>query len=53
MFHFILRCLSLDSGEDVFFAISSERVCLMEFDERISFEAGGKVLCVEKKSEKF
>ena len=25
----------------------------MEFDERKSFEVGGKVLCVEKTSEKF
>ena len=28
-------------------------MCLMEFDERKRFEVGGKVLCVEKTSEKF
>jgi hypothetical protein len=28
-------------GEIVFFAIRGEKVCLMEFDERKSFEVGG------------
>ena len=28
-------------------------MCLMEFNERKSFEVGGKVFCVEKTSKKF
>ena len=35
------------------FAIWGERVSLMEFDERKSFEVDGKVLWVEETSEKF
>ena len=35
------------------FAIQGEGVCLMEFDERKKIEVDGKVLWVEKKSEKF
>ena len=35
------------------FAIQDERVNLMEFDERKSFEVCGKVIWVEKTNDKF
>ena len=52
MSHFIMRCLSWDFGENKFLQ-SVVKKCLMEFDERKSFEVMEIMLCVWETSEKF